>query len=72
MPKITSAKQYGLVAAASSGKSTKAKSLSAESAHKMLAETPPAKRRAFAKQLAKGRKKRHRRDTAEMRSFGGR
>lgn len=71
MPKITSAKQYGLIAAAASGKATKATGLSQGSASKMLHETPPAKRSAYARALAKKRKSKGRMSD-EHRAFAGR
>lgn len=69
MPKIMSPAQYGMMAAAAAGKKTKAKSLSQESARKMLRETPKNKRKRYAKVLAKKRKEAAKPSRA-MRLFG--
>ena len=54
---VTSSKMYGLMAAAAHG-NLRGKGPSAEVAKEFIHETPPEKRKQFAKQVARRRKRR--------------
>lgn len=61
MPVAKSARQFGFLGAVASGRARKDTSLTPAEARAGLEETPPAKREAFARVLARKRKRRHRR-----------